>query len=270
MYPNQAEWDTFYASFKKLSGLDLHKYKANQLQRRVWTMVESKSFKDLPEFTEWLKQAEDNIVWFLDRLAINVSEMFRNPAKWEELRTIVLPHLLKSTSRLKCWSAGCSYGAEAHSLAMLLDQYFPGQHSIVGTDIDVAALDQARRGEFSLADTKNVPRPLLDKYLAKDGETWRAQPSLKRYLSFKKQNILDDPFDKNFDLILCRNVVIYFTDEAKDHLYHKFFNALRPGGILLVGGTERIFSSESIGFESSLPFFYERPDKGEKLWRNAS
>lgn len=270
MFPSTTDWDTFYGLFKQRTGLDLHKYKPNQLQRRIWTMAEGKTFRSLESLWQWLSEDKENVTWFLDRMAINVSELFRNPGKWDELRDIVLPDLLTRTDRLKCWSAGCSYGAEAHSLAMVLDSYFPGNHTVLGTDIDEAALKQAIAGEFSVPDVKGVPKALKDKYLTNEGELWRANSNVKKYLTFKKQNILDDQFDKNFDLILCRNVVIYFTDEAKDQLYRRFFEALKPGGVLLVGGTERISASESIGFETSLPFFYKRPVLGDQKWRNAS
>ena len=233
-------------------------------------MMETKGHKNLSEFWSMLDSSSENIAWFLDRMAINVSELFRNPQKWEELKTQVLPSLLKTTQKLKCWSAGCSYGAEAYSLAMVLDQDFPGSHTIIGTDIDDTALAQANAATFSEADVRGVPQAYKSKYLKPNGSTWVASENLKKYVSFKKQNMLADRFDSNFDLILCRNVVIYFTEEAKDELYRKFYSALKPGGILLVGGTERIFGSENLGFTSPIPFFYQKPPQGEKIWQNAS
>lgn len=82
---------------------------------------------------------------------------------------------------------------------------------------------------------------------------------IKNCVEFKRHNLLLDPFEKGFDLILCRNVVIYFTDEAKFELYKRFFDALKPGGVLFVGGTEAILNFREIGFESYLPFFYRKP-----------
>ena len=275
MRANAADWTQFYADFKRKTGLDLDLYKANQLQRRILSMAESKNCQSLPEFWRWM-QAPGNVQWFMDRLAINVSEMFRNPEKWRELETQVIPDLLKESRRLKIWSAGCSYGAEAHSLAMLLDARFPGSHTIIGTDIDEAALAQARRSEFNDADIKGVPRDLAQKYVRPAGDKYTVEPGVKKYLNFKRQNLLGDAFEGGFDLIMCRNVVIYFTEEAKSDLYKKFLASLRPGGVLFVGSTERIFKSEELGFESYLPFFYRKPQtnttqsKGEQRWRSAS
>lgn len=270
MHPDAKAWATFYDKMLARTGLDLNLYKPNQLQRRILGMIDSKQMSDLGAFWTWLAASNDNIVWFMDKLAINVSELFRNPEKWAEMEKKVLPELLSRSPKLKIWSAGCSYGAEAHTLAVLLDANFAGNHTIVGSDIDQAALDQAKRGQFSDADMKCVPVPLRERYFMQVDGSWFARPEVKRYLTFKTQNLLRDRFDGGFDLIMCRNVVIYFTDEAKDKLYRNFFSALKPGGILFVGSTERIFQSKEIGFEPTLPFFYRKPHQGNRQWRNAS
>ncbi|MGV3615088.1 MAG: CheR family methyltransferase [Fimbriimonas sp.] len=263
-------WEDFYARLHRRSGLDLRLYKQEQMQRRILGVVDAKGLRDLGELAARVENDKDEMRWLMDKLAINVSELYRNPEKWTELEKHVLPALLTRSSRLKCWSAGCSYGAEAYTLASVLETSFPGSHSILGTDIDEAALDQARRGEFSAADVRGVPPAVRERHFEPLGEGWRARPGLRKGLSFRKGNLLADRFETNFDLILCRNVVIYFTDAAKEELYRRLFAALRPGGFLFVGSTERIFSARQIGFESPIPFFYQRPLEGHLRWRNAS
>lgn len=270
MHPNESEWAGFFLAVKKAASLDLHQYKQEQLRRRVLTMVDSRGLKSLAEFGEFVKKDPANTRWFLDKMAINVSEMFRNPEKWKELEMQIIPELLKRTSRLKIWSAGCSYGAEAHSLAVLLDAKFPGSHQIFGTDIDQSVLEQARAGEFSDADVRGVPMEWRSRYFEQRGGKWFAKPQLKKYLNFRHGDLLHGTFESGFDLILCRNVVIYFNDEAKDRLYKRFFEALKPGGVLFVGGTERIFNAKTIGYETTIPFFYQKPMQGDKVWQNAS
>ena len=269
MQPNDIQWAKFYQQLHRKTGLDLHLYKPAQMRRRVWGMVGQQQLHDLDSFFAWIASAEANMAWFLDKMAINVSELFRNPEKWREVEQVILPDLLTRTQRLKCWSAGCSYGAEAHSLAAILDAKFSGSHSILGTDIDLTALAQAQSGTFSKDDFRGVPDP-YKKYFSAIGDKYKASPALTKYLNFKRQNILADRFDTGFDLIMCRNVVIYFTDEAKDVLYQRFFDSLKPGGILFVGSTERIFNSVQMGYESPLPFFYRKPVTGEQRWRSAS
>lgn len=269
MQPNDIQWAKFYQSLHKKTGLDLNQYKPGQMQRRVWGMVVQQRLNDLEAFYNWIAASDQNMAWFLDKMAINVSELFRNVEKWRELENVVLPDLISRSPRLKCWSAGCSYGAEAYTLAAILDSKFPGGHTILGTDIDQAALAQAQEGIFSREDFKGVPEA-YKKYFPAQGDKHKADPKLSRYIKVKKQNILADPFESGFDLIMCRNVVIYFTDEAKAQLYSRFYSSLKPGGILFVGSTERIYNFGQMGYESTLPFFYTKPLTGEQRWRNAS
>lgn len=270
MQPNDSQWQSFYQTIKSKTGIDFNLYKAQQLQRRIVSMIGQQKCADLPDFGKWVASSPDNMAWFLDKMAINVSELFRNPEKWVEMEKIILPELLKKTSRLKCWSAGCSYGAEAHTLACILDARFPGGHSILGSDIDQAALAQARAGDFSKDDFKGVPAE-YKKYFQQEGDRFKAIMNLKKYLKFQTGNLLADRFDSGYDLIMCRNVVIYFTEEAKDVLYKRFFDALKPGGILFVGSTERIFKSTDLGYETAAPFFYRKPANAkENTWRSAS
>lgn len=264
-------WGDFYSLMKRKTGLDLNLYKQDQLQRRILGMMESRGANVLEEFWKIISASNTETQWFMDKLAINVSELFRNPEKWVEMEKVILPNLLKTTSKLRCWSAGCSYGAEAHTLAAIFDMKFPGNHTILGSDIDAAALSQAQKGEFSDADVKLMPKAYQTQYFEKNATGWQAKPVLKKYLSFRRGDLLADRFETGFDLIMCRNVVIYFTDAAKEDLYRKFYGALKPGGYLFVGSTERIFSAKEIGFTTSIPFFYQKPMEGKATeWRNAS
>ncbi len=269
MHPKPQEWNEFYAAMLKKSGLDLHQYKANQLQRRIVQMALSKDATSLKNFWEMIMSEREGLVWFQDRLAINVSELFRNPEKWVELEQKVLPELIQNNKRLKIWSAGCSYGAEAHSIACILAEKFGTGHQIIGSDIDQAALTQAKAGEFNRNDMRGVPKT-YQKYFEQKGDQWVASPQIKKYMTYKTGNLLADRFDTGYDLICCRNVVIYFTEDAKAALYQKFANALKPGGILFVGGTERISNSEKFDFTSKISFFYQKSSERQSTWRNAS
>lgn len=270
MLPKPKEWDDFYAKMLRKSGLDLHQYKAGQLQRRIISMAENKGAKTLDEFWSMLDKQPDGITWFQDRLAINVSELFRNPEKYDELEKVLIPDLLSRNKSLSIWSAGCSYGAEAHSLAAILAENFPGRHTILGSDIDQACLTQARSGVFSDSDMRGVPQRYKKYFTRVKPNEWEASAEIKKYLKFQTGNLLADRFGTGYDLICCRNVVIYFTEEAKAELYQRFYKALRPGGILFVGSTERIFRSESIGYSTKLPFFYQKPLEESRAWQNAS
>ena len=127
-------------------------------------------------------------------------------------------------------------------------------------DIDAGAIAIAQKGVYHKRQLVNVPPDWLNRYFSKiDEQNYQAKDDLKKRVSFFRFNLVEDKFDSGYDLILCRNVVIYFRPETKAALYQKFFDALKPGGYLLVGSTEQIFEYKSYGFESSKPFLYRKP-----------
>ncbi len=260
-HPDKAEWNRFYESIRQLSGLDLWLYKPEQLRKRIMDLVKLENLKTVDALLERVTCDPHGFKWFMERLALNVSEFYRDAGKWQELRSRVLPGLVRENPRLKCWSAGCSFGAEAHTLAIVLDVHFPGPHSILCTDLDKSALDLAWAGEFTEHDMRKVPPEVRKAYFDWNPilECWTAKRELSHYMRFQEQNLLLDTFEDGFDLILCRNVMIYLTDAAQRDLLRKFFAALRPGGILFTGSTERVHNSLDFEFENTLPCFYRKP-----------
>ena len=131
---------------------------------------------------------------------------------------------------------------------------------IVASDIDEGALRVARAGgPYNKDDIKNIPPELLKNYVISDENDFRVTEKIKKKIEFRQQNLLMDEFEKDFDLIVCRNVTIYFTDKAKKDLNTKFFNSLKPGGVLFIGGTEVMLDATAISFENLGVSFYRRP-----------
>ena len=171
-----------------------------------------------------------------------------------------MPDLLAKSNKLNIWSAGCSVGAEPYSLAMILKDRTPTvKHRILATDLDVEMLGKAKGGVYTSTEFKNISNNRASKYFKNVNGTYVMDDDIKSRIEFKQHNLLLDKFETGFDLILCRNVVIYFTEEAKDGLYRRFLSALKPGGVMFVGGTEAILNFRDIGFTSYLPFFYRKP-----------
>ena len=179
------------------------------------------------------------------------------------MRDKLIPELIekRKSRRLKLWSAGCATGQEPYSLAILsavcgLDSTVP----VLAMDIDQGALAIAQKATYNKTPNLiNVPKEYLTKYFTTtDNENYTVNADIKRRVSFKRFNMIEDSFGSGFDLILCRNVVIYFTAETKAKLYEKFYKALAPGGYFLVCSTEQIFGYQNIGFESAGPFLYTR------------
>jgi len=254
---NQPGYSVFRRTVLELTGIDLDCYKGTQMERRLQTIMRRAGVSDLAAYARLLATTPARVKEFRDFLTINVSEWLRNPDKFEELQRVVLPDLLKQTRTLRIWSAGCSNGSEPYSVAMLLDEIDPmGNHQILATDLDGEILKVARAGVYQEKDLRNVSPARRSKYFTRVGEDYAVTERLKSRVKFEQHNLLSDPFPANLDLILCRNVVIYFTEEAKDQLYRKFHAALKPGGILFVGGTESLLKARELGYASASPFFY--------------
>jgi chemotaxis protein methyltransferase CheR len=255
--------DIDYEGFKKnifdKTGIDLSLYKEAQMKRRLIALREKRSFRSFSDYFFSLSKDRDLLEEFLDRMTINVSEFYRNPSRWEVLEKKILPLLMKDQTSLKVWSAACSTGEEPYSLAMMLSDYKGLSHfSVLATDLDELVLERAQKGYYFERSIQDVPSDKKRKYFTKQELGYKIDDSLKKRIVFKKQNLLSDPFGAGYDLILCRNVMIYFTEEAKGVLYKKFSDALRPDGILFVGSTEQIFNPGLYGLESVEPFFYRK------------
>ena len=253
-------WNSFKEKWFRRSGIDLNLYKPAQMHRRINNFMQRSGAGDYDKFLEMLNADKELYHSFFEHLTINVTEFFRTPEKFDELEKTIMPNLLSKSPKLRIWSAGCSIGAEPYSLAMMLSDISPGiGHRILATDLDVEMLAKARAGGPYLPnEVKNLPPARIKKYFNQVKDGYVVNDDMRSKVDFKQQNLLKDTFETGFDLILCRNVVIYFTDEAKDKLYRNFFNSLKHGGVLFVGGTEAIMNFRDMGYSQIRPFFYQR------------
>lgn len=254
-----SDYTTFIQGVKKKTGIDLSLYKEAQMKRRLTSLYEKKGFRDFKEYANAIQTDKVLLDEFLDRMTINVSEFYRNAQRWDVLEKKIFPELLKNNRRLKIWSAACSTGEEPYSLAMVLSSHVPLRDiAVLATDLDNGVIERAKVGLYGERSLKEVPKPIVDKYFIKEGHSYQVADDIKRTVTFKQHNLLEDRYDSNYDLIVCRNVMIYFTEEAKDQIYMNFSKALRPGGVLFVGSTEQIFNPEKYNFESADTFFYRK------------
>jgi len=249
----------FIQNIKIRTGIDLSLYKEPQMKRRLTSLRIRRGYEDFASFYQALRTNRELFDEFLDRMTINVSEFFRNPDRWKALEEKILPRLLEGKKTLKCWSAACSTGEEPYSLAMILTRHgLLDQAEILATDIDKNALEKAKKGVYLERAIQSVPPDYYQAFFKKEGNVSIISSRLREKIRFQKHNLLADPFETHFDLIICRNVLIYFTEEAKQKLYNQFSRALRPGGILFVGSTEQIFRPQQYNFEPMDTFFYRR------------
>ncbi|KHF40338.1 CheR family methyltransferase [Halalkalibacter okhensis] len=253
------DYEQFILHVKKKTAIDLSLYKEAQMKRRLESLRNKRGYPDFQSFYQAMTGDENLFNEFLDRMTINVSEFYRNAKRWEVLEKKILPRLLQNHSRLKLWSAACSTGEEPYTLAMIMSKFMPLTNvSILATDLDRAILDRAKLGLYPERSLKEVPAEMVPRYFEKVPMGYQVKAEIKKTVEFKQQNLLADRFANQFDLIICRNVMIYFTEEAKHELYHKFSQALRPGGVLFVGSTEQIFNPTLYQFEPEDTFFYKK------------
>lgn len=253
------DYTSFIGNIKKKTGIDLSLYKESQMKRRLTSLYEKKGYRNFNDFYEAIHTDKEVLEEFLDRMTINVSEFYRNAQRWEVLEKTIFPRLLERNKKLKIWSAACSTGEEPYSLAMVLSSYLPLREiSIQATDLDQGAIEKARVGLYPARSLKEAPKAVVDKYFVNEGAYYQVKDEVKRTVTFKQHNLLNDRYDSGYDLIVCRNVMIYFTEEAKDVIYDNFAKSLKPGGVLFVGSTEQIFNPAKYGLESIETFFYQK------------
>lgn len=253
-----------YEDFKKdilgLTGIDLNAYRESQMKRRIDTLISRNQINSYQEYVALIRNDKERYEQFVNFLTINVSEFFRNPAQWEVLEREVFPALIRQFGKsLKIWSAACSTGDEPYSLVMVLSKYLPlKQIRVIATDIDKQVLDKAQIGLYSEKSIVSVPSDLKRKYFKKAGNYFQVSDEIKRQVEFGQHNLLKDPYPGGCQLIVCRNVLIYFTEDAKDAIYRKFHSALVKGGMLFIGSTEQMIDYKRLGYERKQAFFFQK------------
>lgn len=252
-----------YEKFKeqvfRKTGINLSCYKERQMKRRIESLVKRNNFNSYDDYFKAI--SKDKVMYneFINYLTINVSEFFRNPEQWKVLNSEIIPNLLKNNGnkKLKIWSAACSTGEEPYSLVMTLSEFFNLRDiEIIATDIDKEAINKANVGLYSAKSIENTPEKFKKKYFIKTGNSYKISEEIKKCVKFNNHDLLKDSYPNNCDLIICRNVLIYFTEEAKEKIYKSFNNSLKNKGVLFVGSTEQIILPQRYNFKAIKTFFY--------------
>nr|WP_318683127.1 protein-glutamate O-methyltransferase CheR [uncultured Acetatifactor sp.] len=244
-----------------LTAIDLNAYKEKQMKRRIDTLIAKHKIVGYDKYIHALKTDKALFEEFVSYITINVSEFYRNLEQWKILDETIIPELVQKFGKnLKVWSAACSTGDEPYSLVMALSRHIPlNQIRIYATDLDKQVIEKAKVGLYSEKSIASVPSDMKSKYFTKVGPSYRIADAVKERVDFREHNLLKDSYPSSYHLIVCRNVLIYFTEEAKDEVFHKFNQSLTKGGILFIGSTEQIMNYREIGFDRKNSFFYQKP-----------
>lgn len=249
----------FCTGLREICGIDLTQYKRQQMERRLRTFLERQGFTRLSDALAGLRADKSQLDALLDRITINVSQLWRNPEQWQFLERQIIPEL-GAGGRLRVWSAGCSYGAEAFTLAAICRTAVPRANvQILGTDIDRRMVERARNAIFSDDDVRSAPADAIKRWFERVDGGWRARSELRSMTRFEIGDLLRiKPQTADFELIVCRNTVIYFAEPIRNELHARLARALRPGGYLMVGATERVADPRSLGLVPAHPFIFRK------------
>ena len=252
-------YEEFKNKIYKKTGIDLSSYKQRQMKRRIESLIKRNNYDSYEKYFDALLKDKELYNEFINYLTINVSEFYRNPNHWSVLEKEIFPILFKNNSKLKFWSSACSTGEEPYSLVMLLTKFLPLEKiNVLATDIDKNAIKKAKDGLYTPKSLENLPKEFIKKYFTLEDDLFKISDDIKKRVSFKHLNLLEDSYPKDCDLIICRNVMIYFTEETKNQMYRKFHSSLKHNGILFVGGTEQIILPNRFNFKPLKTFFYKK------------
>ncbi|MDV4149735.1 protein-glutamate O-methyltransferase CheR [Clostridium sp. AL.422] len=252
------EFTEFHNWIYKEFNINLNAYKPEQLNRRISSLMSRLGIASLDDYKKVLMVNKEQRERFLDFITINVTEFFRNPELFYELQGVIREYC-KEKSRLKIWSAACSMGCEPYSIAILInDMNLNIKADILATDIDKNILKKAEAGEYLSVEMKNVSEGFKRKYFNISNDRYIIDQKIKSMVTFKKHDLILDSYDNNFDLIVCRNVIIYFRNDIKNEIFKKFCNSLKKGGMLFVGATESIYSYKDFNLEKVSTFIYKK------------
>lgn len=231
-------------------GLDYRNYSQTFLSRRITAFARKNNFDSIDEMVRSLLANERELESFVDSMSLPTTRMFRDPAVFKEIRESVIP-MLSETQLAKVWSAGCSTGEEAYSLSIIFKEEQPGKKIITfATDLSERSLHIAKKGIYQLRRMRAYTAAYLasggtadfSDYYTADDENAIINADLRGNLVFAQHNLVIDSTFNEFDLILCRNVLIYFDRALQEQVVNLLANSLRPGGILILGDKESIRS----------------------------
>ena len=237
------------------TGFNCEHYKEAHFRRRINVRVRATNSESYGEYLKLLKKDPQEYEFLVDSLTINVSEFFRNPETFRIIEKEVIPSILKYrpeplTRSIRIWSAGCAAGEEVYSLGILLHRILKTDFNkyrirIIGTDIDAQSLEKARKGVYNENSLKNLDPSTKERYFLKQGDTYQVIDELKNIAQFKHNDLISGPIIDRFDLIVCRNVMIYFKKEIQEQLQLNFYKTLEKGGFFIIGKSETLLGTAS-------------------------
>lgn len=248
----KAQFERISQLVYRLSGINLHAGKSELVKARLIKRLRVLGLSSFEAYMEYLEceDSKGELAAMIETMTTNKTSFFREPQHFEYLRQKIVPGL--RGSRIRIWSAGCSSGEEPYSIAIVLNEDIPNlvvcDASILATDLSGRMLASAREGIYDSERLQDVPPLLIFKYFTcvqiRPTRSYRVIEPLRRYVRFARLNLMGEwPMRGPFDVIFCRNVMIYFNKPTQEQLVNRFWEILKPGGHLFVGHSESLTAS---------------------------
>ena len=225
------DYEYFKREVLTLTGINLSCYKESQMKRRIDNLISKNRIEGYDKYVFCLRTDRRMFEEFVNHITINVSEFYRDIDQWKVMEEKAIPELIQRFGKtLKVWSAACSTGDEPYSLVMAMSRHLPlANIRVHATDLDRQIIETAKQGVYPEKSIASVPADLLK-----------------------------DAYPIGCHLIVCRNVMIYFTEEVKEQIFRKFYDSLANGGLLFIGASEQMMNHKEIGFFRKNAFFYQK------------
>jgi chemotaxis protein methyltransferase CheR len=227
------------------TGVNFEYYRESYLKRRLNVRLNATQTKTYTEYIRYLLANPNEFDLLVKDLTINYTKFFRDTDVYSYLKTTLLPEIFSSQDWVRIWSAGCATGEEPYSVAMLVHGVLKQRLkdfrvTIYASDLDKNALAKAKNGNYDSRGVQGVEERILDKYFEHEDGVYAVKDSVKQLIHFEEQDLMTTPRHRNLDLILCRNVMIYFSREIQQKIHLNFYDSLKCGGHLITGKTELV------------------------------
>jgi chemotaxis protein methyltransferase CheR len=264
------EFHLFQKLIYEKAGISLKDGKRTMVSNRLRKRLEAHGFSSYQRYYDFITRTDegrDEIRRFVNCLTTNETYFFRHPEHFDWLAESILPECMLQRHRrgenaLRMWSAACSSGEEPYSIAITLlerNLALGWEVSILGTDINSEMIDKASRGWYSRHSISRMPSTVLNRHFRKSADGFELDPDVRRRVQLRTENLLNSRYHEFFDVVFCRNVLIYFNDESKNRVLANVANAIRPGGVLILGYAESLIG-KPVGLQYVMPTIYRKPE----------
>jgi len=246
--PDHAGFERILEHLRQTRGFDFTSYKPTSLVRRVRRRMQAVDIAEFDQYLDYLQVHPDEFAALFNTILINVTSFFRDADVWDGLRAAVIPEMMKDGRPIRVWSAGCASGQEAYSAAIVLAETlgieaFRERVKIYATDVDEEALAESRRAIYTIRQLSDLPSEFVSKYFERSGDDlYTFNRDLRRSVIFGRHDLIQDAPISRVDLLLCRNTLMYFNSEAQARIMARFYFSVNPGGYLVLGRAEMLFS----------------------------